>query len=360
MASPRPPSLAQAHHYRLPELLHDIRLLDLLELCGTTVQTSRHLQLSQPTISRRYRLLSEDFGLVRDRRQLWGCGYGTSAAMRLLRLGCRAHRLAAGVARLGSDLLHHPLLAGCPWLLPTPQRFRAAANWLELVRQGVLDGALISGLELEEAEGLNHQELELLPLGRLPLALAFCPEAPVLVGAVPGRPASEGRVAEVLVPDRGVAPGLRRLLRELGLPLRSGGNSLQTQMTGSAGSRAAPWLWWWLTGRPTPGPPCSAGPLATGPRLPDPTVRYGWRCRPTGRSTRCCGTPPRSWAEWAARNSWRAESMRPVHRSKTRGPKCFWCAATSLPLGADWPQRPLAPMPVPPLQADHPLTPWPR
>jgi len=30
------------------------------------------------------------------------------------------------------------------------------------------------------------------------------------------------------VPDRGVAPGLRRLLRELGLTLRSGGNSLQT------------------------------------------------------------------------------------------------------------------------------------
>ncbi len=50
----------------------------------------------------------------------------------------------------------------------------------------------------------------------------------MLVGAVPGRPAPGGRVAEVLVPDRGVAPGLRRLLRELGLPLRSGGNSLQT------------------------------------------------------------------------------------------------------------------------------------
>jgi hypothetical protein len=202
MASPRPPSLAQAPHYRPPELLHDIRLLDLLELCGTTVQTSRLLQLSQPTISRRYRIFSEDFGLVRDRRQLWGCGYGTSATMRLLRLSCRAHRLAAGMARIGSDLLHHPLLAGCPWLLPTPQRFRAAANWLEL----------------EEAEGVNRQELELLPLGELPLALGFCPEAPVLVGALP----------EVLVPDRGVAPGLRRLLRELGLTLRSVGNSLQT------------------------------------------------------------------------------------------------------------------------------------
>lgn len=47
--------------------------------------------------------------------------------------------------------------------------------------------------------------------------------------------------------------------------------------------------------------------------------------------------------------------MRPVHRSKTYGPKCIWCAATSLPLGADWPQRPLSPMTVPPLQADHHL-----
>lgn len=210
------PVPVQAPHYRLPELLQDIRLLDLLELCGTAVQTSPLLQLSQPTISRRYRILAEDFGLVRDRRQLWGCGYGTSATMRLLRLGCRAHRLAAGVARLGCDLLHHPLLATCPWLLPTPQRYRAAANWLELVRQGVLDGALLSGLELEEAKGMNRQELELLPLGALPLALALCPEAPA------------EQAAEVLVPGRGMAPGLRRLLRELGMTLRSGGNSLQT------------------------------------------------------------------------------------------------------------------------------------
>jgi len=223
MAPRRPPALIQAPDYRLPKLLEEIRMLDLLELYGTTVQTSRVLWVSQPTISRRYRRLATEFGLVRDRRQLWGCGYGTSATMRLLRLGCRAHRLAAGVARLGSDLLHQHLLADCPWLLPTPQRFRAAANWLELVRQGVLDGALISGLELEAAEGANRQELELLPLAELPLALGFCPEAPGPVGGVPAGPMSE-----VLVPDRVVAPGLRRLLGELGLSLRSGGNSLQT------------------------------------------------------------------------------------------------------------------------------------
>ena len=203
-ALPRP-----AHHYRPPNVLQDIRLLDLLELCGTTVQASRLLHVSQPTISRRYRNLASDFNLVRNRRQLWGCGYGTSAAMRLLRLGCRAHRLAAGVARIGSDLLHHPLLDSCTWLLPSPQRFRAAAHWLELVRQGVLDGALLSGLELEQAPGINRQELKLLPLGELPLALV-------------------GEGPEVLVPNQAVAPGLRRLLQELGLPLRSGGNSLQT------------------------------------------------------------------------------------------------------------------------------------
>ena len=43
--------------------------------------------------------------------------------------------------------------------------------------------------------------------------------------------------------------------------------------------------------------------------------------------------------------------MRPVPRTKIRGPKCFCCAAISLPLGADWPQHQLTHMPVPPLQA---------
>lgn len=220
---PSPRSHAPATHYRLPELLQDIQLLDLLELCGTAVQSSVLLQLSQPTISRRYRTLARDFGLVRNRRQVAGCGYGTSPSMRLLRLGCRAHRLAAGVARLGSDLLHHPLVADCPWLLPTPQRYRAVAKWLELVRQGVLDGALVSGLELEGAHGVDHQDLALVPLGELTLALAVCPETPGLGDGLPGGP-----LPEVLVPHRGLAPGLRRRLRQLGLRLRSGGRSVQT------------------------------------------------------------------------------------------------------------------------------------
>ena len=108
--------------------------------------------------------------------------------------------------------------------------------WLD---QKVLDGALISGLELDVAEGVNRQEL--------------------------------------------------------GLTLRSGGNSLQA---------------------------------------PDDWIRR-----------------IRSGAEWAAGHSWRAETMCPVHRTKTRDSKCFCFAAEKLPLGAYWPQCPLSPMPVPLRQA---------
>jgi hypothetical protein len=206
-----------AHAYRLPDLLHDIRLLDLLELCGTTVHAGRLLGLSQPTVSRRYQHLAADFGLVRDRLQREGCGYGTSACIQMLRLGCRSHRLEAGVARMGGDWLLQPLLAECSWLLPTPRRFRSALQWLELVRQGVLDGALISGHDLPSLRQDNAGDLDLVQVGEAPLALAFDP----LVDA------SDAQALEVLVPDQVVAPGLWRALESVGLTLRSGGSSLR-------------------------------------------------------------------------------------------------------------------------------------
>ena len=53
-----------AHRYRLPALLQDIRLLDLLEISGTTLEAGRVCGLSQPTVSRRSRLLADDFGLA--------------------------------------------------------------------------------------------------------------------------------------------------------------------------------------------------------------------------------------------------------------------------------------------------------
>lgn len=205
-----------ARHYRLPQLLADIRLLDLLELSGSTRQASRLLQLSQPTVSRRYRALAEDFELRPQPGPVHASRFGSNATMHLLRLSCRCHRLQAGVARLGSDLLHHGLLENLPWLLPTPIRFRPSRQWLELVRQGLLDGALISELELGQPsrrDGLL-QDLELHPLGRLPLAVAWCSDR---------EPPHGGDKRRVLVPSEELAAGLRTLLSRQGWLPRSVG-----------------------------------------------------------------------------------------------------------------------------------------
>lgn len=205
--------------YRLPELLHDIRLLDLLELSGSTVQASQFLSLSQPSVSRRYRSLAQDFGLVRDLRQHQRCRFGTSETMRWLRLGCRAHRLAAGFARIGTDLLHAPLLAGMAGLLPTPVRFRSVHTWAALVRDGVVDAALMSGLEIAAAGShLDWSDLQWLELGTLPLALAL----------PPGRDLDASAFPPVLVPQRAITPGLHRTLRNQDLSLRTAGNSCTT------------------------------------------------------------------------------------------------------------------------------------
>lgn len=213
-------SLPKAENrYRVPNLLQDIHLLDLLELCGTTVEASRFLSLSQPTVSRRYRSLASDFNLERLRRQGGDCCYGSSRTMRLLRLGCRAHRLAAGVARIGADLLHQPLLAGVDWILPSPPRFRSPQTWLALVRQGVLDGALISGLELEGAQGVEAPDLAMQRLGDVSVLLAGN-------GLLEGNLGPSGPA--VLVPHRGVAPGLHRALAINGYRLKSVGETCVT------------------------------------------------------------------------------------------------------------------------------------
>ena len=244
-----------AHCYRLPALLKDIRLLDLLEISGTTLEAGRICGLSQPTVSRRSRLLADDFNLQVRRRRQPGCRYGTSTAMQLLRLGCRAHRLSAGVARLGADVILQPLLEGCGWLLPAPPRFRPVEGWLELVCQGVLDGALISGLELQGDLPPDAHELELLPLGEVALELA--------VSGCHSHP--NGDQPEVLVPNRAVAQGLQRALQQRGFSLKTAGNSCQTpaqwlarlQQAGLAMPfpQVAPADWWQpLTRLPLPEP----------------------------------------------------------------------------------------------------------
>lgn len=220
MATHADPIPRQAEPYRLPALLQDIRLLDLLELSGSTVQASELLSLSQPTVSRRYRSLAQDFGLERDPRQRKLCRYGSSDAMRWLRMGCRAHRLEAGYARIGADLMHQPLLSGMDWLLPTPVRFRSIHAWAELIREGVIDAALVSGLELKAASQWNSGDLQCVELEKLRLDLAVPRNSASLKELVP---------PPVMVPHRMIARGLHGALRELGLQLTTAGNGCKSE-----------------------------------------------------------------------------------------------------------------------------------
>ena len=90
------------------------------------------------------------------------------------------------------------------------------------MRQGVLDAALISGLELKGARDADTSGLRLLELGSLPLQLA------VAAAASAGKNRQTPPINAVLVPHRGLAPGLHRALLSRGLRLRTIGNSCST------------------------------------------------------------------------------------------------------------------------------------
>ena len=175
------PSSAQT--YRPPELLQDIRLLDLLELTGSSLRAAALLNLSQSTVSRRSRFIATELAL--ELRSATGSGalrFGDGPCLRLLRRAAKRHRLDAGVGRIASDGWLAGSLQNVPQVLAVPTCFRPLAQWQQLVRGHVLDGALVSGQELRQqipdlptaAMGPNAwpwQGCMLVPLNTTPLRL---------------------------------------------------------------------------------------------------------------------------------------------------------------------------------------------
>lgn len=195
-----PPLNRASATYQTPRLLQPIQLLDLLELEGTTAAAARALGISQPSVSRRRRQLVQELGIDQG------------PCLQLLRHACQAHRLEAGAWRLGSS----------PWLeaallrqqrgRAVPARFRHPRTWRELVAGYVLDGALLSGLDLDllmpelamaRSDVVAWQECLLLPVARGRLGLLL---PPVLKGLPP-------RWSQVAVPPQTMAPGLAALVR---------------------------------------------------------------------------------------------------------------------------------------------------
>ena len=133
--------------YQIPTFLQDLVLVDMLEITGSTVAAAQHLNISQPTVSRRYRALAEDLGLRRIRKGPPGTRFGDSPCLQLLRKGANLHRWQKGVLRIAAASSHRLCLdqqAIVEWLdLPAID----PAHWICLLRRELLDGLLLPASE---------------------------------------------------------------------------------------------------------------------------------------------------------------------------------------------------------------------
>jgi hypothetical protein len=73
--------------YRIPTVLRDLQLVDLLELTGSTTASAAQIGLSQPSVSHRYRSLAAELGLQRLTDKPIGKSYGHTPWLQLLRRG---------------------------------------------------------------------------------------------------------------------------------------------------------------------------------------------------------------------------------------------------------------------------------
>jgi hypothetical protein len=157
-----PPGLAPIP-YRIPSLLRDLVLVDLLELTGSTTACAAQSGLSQSSVSRRYRALAADLGLQRLDHEPIGKRYGHTPWLQLLRQGINSHRLAWGVLRIGGapdKAMGLQDQRGVEWV--TLGR-RQLEHWQPLLELELLDGVALQQPPPEHgAEGMPYR---LLPYG---------------------------------------------------------------------------------------------------------------------------------------------------------------------------------------------------
>ena len=191
-------------HYKPPSFLQDLHVLDLLELTGSQARAGRALAMHQSTVCRSLRLLQKDLRLTPANGSAV-CRHGHNTCLHHLRLACRAHRLMAGVLRIGTDVLHHNLIMRCGAAQPVPPRFRRAEHWAELIRHGLLDGAILSSLALEKrllsGQAPRLEGISARPLGMISLQLV----------------ATTADAQRVLLPAQATAPLLHQGIAAQGL-----------------------------------------------------------------------------------------------------------------------------------------------
>lgn len=144
--------------YRVPSVLRDLVLVDMLELTGSTVATASLLQMSQPSVSRRYRALAEDLGLERQKNLPVGRRYGDTDWLLLLRRGVNGHRHACGVLRVGGPAVFAAAMDDRSWVEWVSLGRSALKNWSQLLQLELLDAIALPQAQIpcgQEAAGFR-------------------------------------------------------------------------------------------------------------------------------------------------------------------------------------------------------------
>ena len=189
-------------------MLQDLHILDLLELAGSQAKAGLALAMHQSTVCRSLRLLQQELRLEPVKGAAI-CRHGHNNCLNHLRLAYRAHRLMEGVLRLGSDALHHSLISRLSSVQQVPPRFRSAEQWAQLIRHGLLDGAVLSSLGLEQrllsGQAPRWDGLAAKPLGTVALQLV----------------ATSPTAKRVLLPNKATTPLLHQTLDWHGLKIET-------------------------------------------------------------------------------------------------------------------------------------------
>jgi hypothetical protein len=188
-----------AHTYAPPTPLEDVHILDYLELAGSQHKAARALEMHQTTVCRSLQLMQHQFSLANAPGSPI-CRHGHNPCLHHLRLAYREHRLMADQLRIGSDVLHHPLLIAMAGVQEVPPRFRSAEHWVELLQHGLLDGAILSSFSLARPLPAGQEPawagIAAVPLGSLNLQLV----------------AQAGHRRSVLLPRKAAMPLLHQAL----------------------------------------------------------------------------------------------------------------------------------------------------
>jgi hypothetical protein len=175
-----PPNAAQPR-YRIPSVLRDFVMVDMLELTGSTTGAAALMQTSQPSISRRYRQLADELQLRLDRSQQPGRRYANNTWIRLLRRGVNHHRLACGVLRIGGAAEFAPVFRDAHWAQWIGLGKHHLLHWHQLLTLELLDAVVLP--EAPSLEPGAARQLALMELQRtVPLsALLVCRRDPLVL-----------------------------------------------------------------------------------------------------------------------------------------------------------------------------------